>query len=276
MLVRTESKELRSESQILRNESKELRNEAQALRSDHHRVYTEELNKIELNSNNDKRIETFDKVTTYPYGTNAFKVCEGEMLSKNKLIEPDEVIDNTKTEDIGNTKTEDIDNTKIKDIDNTKTKDKDRNKRRNKRIQMFMCIKRWRNKNGNRKKKRRIVCAFWDDDHISELCEKWVYYDGNYAYTRFEELRKRSGEVLFTREYKATSSKDNSNVYIDIDKLQMFKDFSIRDKTTAKTKDMLNKINNKISMINKTNEGLAKVTAEVAKKVELMYEAMVE
>ena len=276
MLVRTESKELRSESQILRNESKELRNEAQALRSDHHRVYTEELNKIELNSNNDKRIETFDKVTTYPYGTNAFKVCEGEMLSKNKLIEPDEVIDNTKTEDIGNTKTEDIDNTKIKDIDNTKTKDKDRNKRRNKRIQMFMCIKRWRNKNGNRKKKRRIVCAFWDDDHISELCEKWVYYDGNYAYTRFEELRKCSGEVLFTREYKATASKDNSNVYIDIDKLQMFKDFSIRDKTTAKTKDMLNKINNKISMINKTNEGLAKVKAEVAIKVELIYEAMVE
>ena len=29
-------------------------------------------------------------------------------------------------------------------------------------------------------------------------------------------------------------------------------------------------------MINKTNEGLAKVKAEVAKKVELMYEAMVE
>ena len=82
--------------------------------------------------------------------------------------------------------------------------------------------------------------------------------------------------MLFTRDYKATSSKDNSNVYIDIDKLQMFKDFSIRDKTTAKTKDMLDKINNKISMINKTNEGLAKVKAEVAIKVELIYEAMVE
>ena len=63
---------------------------------------------------------------------------------------------------------------------------------------------------------------------------------------------------------------------LDIDKLQMFKDFSIKDKTTAKTKDMLDKINNKISMINKTNEGPAKVKAEVAKKVELMYEAMVE
>ena len=140
---------------------------------------------------------------------------------------------------------------------------------------MFRYSKRWKDKKGNQKK-RRIVWAFWDDDHISELCENWVYYDGNYAYTRFEELRKRSGEVLFTREYKAASSKDNSNVYIDIDKLQMFKDFSIKDKTTAKTKDMLDKINNKISMINKTNEGLAKVKAEVAIKVELIYEAMVE
>ena len=141
---------------------------------------------------------------------------------------------------------------------------------------MFMYIKRWRNKNGNWKKKRRMVWAFWDDDHISELCEKWVYYDGKYAYTRFEELRKRSGEVLFTREYKATTSKDYSNVYIDIDKLQIIKNFSIRDKTTAKTKDMLDKINNKKGMINKTNEGLAKVKAKLAKKVELMYEAMVE
>ena len=35
-------------------------------KSDHHNVYTEEVNKIALNSN--------------PYGT--FKVCESEMLSK--------------------------------------------------------------------------------------------------------------------------------------------------------------------------------------------------
>ena len=39
---------------------------------------------------------------------------------------------------------------------------------------------------------------------------------------------------------------------------------------------MLDKINNKISMIKKTNEGLAKVKAEVARKVELIYEAVVE
>ena len=48
-------------------------------RSDHHKVYTEEVNKIVLSSNDDKRIQTYDKITTYPYGTNTFMVCENEM-----------------------------------------------------------------------------------------------------------------------------------------------------------------------------------------------------
>ena len=52
------------------------------LKSDHHNVYNEEVNKIALNSSNNKRLQTFDRITTYPYGTNAFKVCESEMLSK--------------------------------------------------------------------------------------------------------------------------------------------------------------------------------------------------
>ena len=51
-------------------------------KSDHHDVYTEEVHKIALSSNDDKRLQTFDRVTLYPYGTNAFKVCEIEMLSK--------------------------------------------------------------------------------------------------------------------------------------------------------------------------------------------------
>ena len=29
-------------------------------------------------------IKDFDRITTYPYGTNAFKVCQSEMLSKYK------------------------------------------------------------------------------------------------------------------------------------------------------------------------------------------------
>ena len=47
-------------------------------------MYTEEVNKILLNSNDDKRSQTFDRVTTYSYGANAFKVCEKEMMAVKK------------------------------------------------------------------------------------------------------------------------------------------------------------------------------------------------
>ena len=52
--------------------NKVLYRSQQQFRSDHHKVYTEEVNKIALSSNDDKRIQTFDRVTTYPYGTNIF------------------------------------------------------------------------------------------------------------------------------------------------------------------------------------------------------------
>ena len=54
----------------------------QRFKSDYHNVYTEQINKIALSSNDVKRLQTFGKITTYPYGPNVFKVCESEMLSK--------------------------------------------------------------------------------------------------------------------------------------------------------------------------------------------------
>ena len=51
-------------------------------KSDHHNVCTEEVNKIALNSSDNNRLETFDKIATHPCGKNAFKVCKNEMLSK--------------------------------------------------------------------------------------------------------------------------------------------------------------------------------------------------
>ena len=53
-------------------------------KSDHHNVYTEEINKVAISSSDDKRLQTFDKVTIYQYGTNPFKVCESEMLARKK------------------------------------------------------------------------------------------------------------------------------------------------------------------------------------------------
>ena len=49
-------------------DNKNILKSQQRFRSDHHEVYTEEVNKIALSSNNDKRIQTSDKTTTYPYG----------------------------------------------------------------------------------------------------------------------------------------------------------------------------------------------------------------
>ena len=49
-------------------------------------VYTEEVNKIAPSSNNDKRLQSFDRITTCPHGTNTFKICKSEMLSKYKWL----------------------------------------------------------------------------------------------------------------------------------------------------------------------------------------------
>ena len=38
-------------------------------KSYYHDVYTEEVNNIAVSSNDDKRLQISDKITTYPYGT---------------------------------------------------------------------------------------------------------------------------------------------------------------------------------------------------------------
>ena len=56
----------------------------QRFKSERHDVYTEEINKIEKSSNDDKRLQTFDRITSYSYGASAGKVCKTELLSKVK------------------------------------------------------------------------------------------------------------------------------------------------------------------------------------------------
>ena len=45
-------------------------------------IYKNEINKIALRCNDEKRLQTFDRITTYPSETNALKVCESEILVK--------------------------------------------------------------------------------------------------------------------------------------------------------------------------------------------------
>ena len=54
----------------------------QRFKSELHDVYTAEVNKIELSSNDDKRLQTYD-----PYGSSPGKVCKTEILSKVNINE---------------------------------------------------------------------------------------------------------------------------------------------------------------------------------------------
>ena len=58
----------------------------QRFKSDNHKMYTEEVNKIALSSDDDKRLQTFNGIETYLYGTNAFKVCESEVMVVRDLF----------------------------------------------------------------------------------------------------------------------------------------------------------------------------------------------
>ena len=58
----------------------------QRFKTYNHDVYIEEVNKNALSSNDDKRLQTYDKITTYPYGTNVFKICESEMLNNKRFF----------------------------------------------------------------------------------------------------------------------------------------------------------------------------------------------
>ena len=52
----------------------------QRFKSETHTVYHEETNKTALSSNDDKRLQTFDRITSYSYCANAGKVCKTELL----------------------------------------------------------------------------------------------------------------------------------------------------------------------------------------------------
>ena len=68
-------------SECLKEKKKTLRSQ-QRFKSDGHDVHTEEINKIALSYNDDKRLIAFDGITTYPYGISAGILCKQKLLSK--------------------------------------------------------------------------------------------------------------------------------------------------------------------------------------------------
>ena len=46
----------------------------QGFKSEYDNIYTEQINEIALSSNDDKILQTFDKIKSYPFGTNTFEV----------------------------------------------------------------------------------------------------------------------------------------------------------------------------------------------------------
>ena len=65
-----------------------------------------EINKAALKNKDNKRLWTFNGVTTYPYGTSAFKVCKSEMemaiKNRPKLIKSLLVCDAEKYNELNN------------------------------------------------------------------------------------------------------------------------------------------------------------------------------
>ena len=53
----------------------------QRFKSDRHNVFTEEINKIALSSNDDKRMQSINSMETYAYGMSKYLVSEKEGIN---------------------------------------------------------------------------------------------------------------------------------------------------------------------------------------------------
>ena len=60
------------------------------MKSERHSVFTEEIKKIVLSSNNDKRIQSIDSIETHAYGTSKNLVSKKEMIKCNIIIKQNE------------------------------------------------------------------------------------------------------------------------------------------------------------------------------------------
>ena len=58
----------------------------QRFKSERHNVFIEEINKIALSSNDDKRMQSIDSIEIYAYGTSKVLVSEKEEIKSSNII----------------------------------------------------------------------------------------------------------------------------------------------------------------------------------------------
>ena len=58
----------------------------QRFKSERHNVFTEEINKIALSSNDDKRMQSIDSIEKYACGTSKDLVSDKEVIKCNNII----------------------------------------------------------------------------------------------------------------------------------------------------------------------------------------------
>ena len=58
----------------------------QGLKSERHNVFTEEINKIALSSNDDKRMQSIDSIETYTYGMRKYLVSIIGEIKCNNIV----------------------------------------------------------------------------------------------------------------------------------------------------------------------------------------------
>ena len=61
-------------------------------------IFIEVVIKPALNANDDKRLQTFDEIASYPYGVNVGKCWKIATISKHKKINFDDITNENKTE----------------------------------------------------------------------------------------------------------------------------------------------------------------------------------
>ena len=72
----------------------------QRFKSEKHHIFTEEINKIDLSPNDDKRMQSIDSIETCTYGMDKVLVSEKEEIKYKNIINNTKVInfDNVKNE----------------------------------------------------------------------------------------------------------------------------------------------------------------------------------